>query len=86
MVLVTRIASITEAYTLTLTMAAALAVASTAEVTKARYHSLTHDQRDRPDIAFGVGAAIVLTGLAIVSVALGVAPVADPTITILAAP
>jgi hypothetical protein len=86
MVLFTRIASITEAYTLALTMAAALGVASTAEVTKARYHSPAHDRRNRPDLAFAVWATIVLTGLAIVSVALGVAPVEDPTITILAAP
>ncbi|HLK83631.1 MAG TPA: hypothetical protein VKT99_19365 [Xanthobacteraceae bacterium] len=38
--------------------------------------------RDRPasaDIAFGVWASIILIGLAILSVALGVAPVADPS-------
>jgi hypothetical protein len=32
------------------------------------------------DVGFGVWALIVLTGLAIVSIALGVAPVVDPVI------
>jgi hypothetical protein len=86
MVVFTRIASITEVYTLALTMAAALGVASIAEVTKARYHSPAHHRRNGPDLGFAVWATIALTGLAIVSVALGIAPVEDPTITILAAP
>jgi hypothetical protein len=38
------------------------------------------DRRNSSDIAFGVWASIVLTGLAIVAIALGVAPVVDPTI------
>ncbi len=37
------------------------------------------DRRISWDIAFGVWASTVLIGLAIVSVALGVAPVVDPT-------
>jgi hypothetical protein len=71
MVLFTRVASISEAYTMALTMAAALVVASTIEVTKSRYNSPAHDSRDQPSPAFIVWATIVLTGLAIVSVALG---------------
>jgi hypothetical protein len=38
-----------------------------------------HDRRVSSDIAFGAWAAVVLIGLAIVSVTLGVAPVVDPT-------
>jgi hypothetical protein len=37
------------------------------------------DLRISSDIAFGVWASVVLIGLAIVSVALGSAPVVDPT-------
>lgn len=37
------------------------------------------DRRVSSDIAFGAWAAVVLIGLAIVSVTLGVAPVVDPT-------
>jgi hypothetical protein len=39
-----------------------------------------HDRRIFSDIVFGVWASTVLIGLAIVSVALGVAPIVDPTI------
>jgi len=39
-----------------------------------------HDRRISSDIVFGVWASTVLIGLAIVSVALGVAPIIDPTI------
>jgi len=47
----------------------------------AAYSSIpVHDRRNSSDIAFGVWASIVLIGLAIVSIALGVAPVADPLI------
>ena len=38
------------------------------------------DRQNSSEIGFGVWASIVLIGLAIVSVALGVAPVVDPTI------
>jgi hypothetical protein len=38
-----------------------------------------HDRRNSSDIAFGVWASVALIGLAIVSVALGVPPVVDPT-------
>ena len=38
------------------------------------------DRRISQDIAFGVGALVVLIGLVIVSVTLPVAPVADPTV------
>jgi len=87
MVLFTHIASISEAYILGLTIAVASGVASIAEVVQARYPPApTLDRRSRPNLAFAKWATIVLTGLAIVSVALGVAPVEDPTTTILAAP
>jgi len=87
MVLFTRIASIPEAYTLALIMAAAVGLASIAEATQAIFLPASeHDRRDRPNFAFAKWATIILTGLAIVSVALGVAPFEDPTMTILAAP
>jgi len=87
MVLFTRIASIPEAYTLALIMAAAFGLASIAEVTQATYLAVSAlDRRNRPNFAFAKWATIILTGLAIVSVALGVAPLEDPTMTILAAP
>jgi len=38
----------------------------------------TRDRRISSDITFGVWASVVLIGLAIVSVALGVAPLVDP--------
>jgi hypothetical protein len=38
------------------------------------------DRRISSDIVFGVWASTVLIGLAIVSVALGIAPIVDPTI------
>ena len=38
-----------------------------------------HDRRNSSDIAFIVWTSIILTGLAIVAIALGVAPVPDPT-------
>jgi hypothetical protein len=38
------------------------------------------DRQNLSEIGFGVWASIILIGLAIVSVALGVAPVVDPTI------
>lgn len=38
------------------------------------------DRRISSDIAFGVWALTALIGLAIVSVALGVSPIVDPTI------
>jgi hypothetical protein len=38
------------------------------------------DRQNSFEVDFGVWASIVLIGLAIVSVALGVAPVVDPTI------
>jgi|GraSoi_2013_40cm_1033754.scaffolds.fasta_scaffold09564_3 hypothetical protein len=86
MVLFTRTPSISEAYALALTMAAALGLASIAEVTQATYlRTPPHTRRNRPD-AFVVCATIALTGLAIASVALGAAPLEDPTITIFAAP
>jgi len=40
----------------------------------------THERRNPSDLAFAIWAAIVLTGLAIVSVALGVAQGVDPAI------
>lgn len=40
----------------------------------------THDRRDSSDYAFVLWASIVLAGLAIVSIALGVAPIVDPAI------
>jgi hypothetical protein len=39
-----------------------------------------HDRRDSSDISFAVWVSIILLGLAIVSVALRVAPVVDPVI------
>jgi hypothetical protein len=39
-----------------------------------------HARRSSSDIVFGVWASIVLTGLALISVALGIAPVVDPTL------
>jgi hypothetical protein len=39
-----------------------------------------HDRLDSSDIVFGVLVSLILIGLAIVSVALGVAPLADPPI------
>jgi hypothetical protein len=39
-----------------------------------------HDRPDSLDIVFGVWVSLLLIGLAIVSVALGVAPLADPPI------
>ena len=39
-----------------------------------------HDRQNSSDIAFGVWASIILIGLAVVSVALGVAPLVDPPI------
>jgi len=36
------------------------------------------DRQNSPDISFVVWASIILTALALVSVALGVAPIADP--------
>jgi hypothetical protein len=38
------------------------------------------DRRISSDIIFGAWASVVLLGLAIAAVALGVAPLADPTI------
>jgi hypothetical protein len=38
------------------------------------------DRQNSSEIAFGVWASIVVIGLAIVSVALGVAPIVDQTI------
>ena len=40
----------------------------------------THDRLTSSDIAFGVWASIILIALALVSVVLGVAPLADPAI------
>jgi hypothetical protein len=40
----------------------------------------TRDRRISSDIVFGAWASVVLIGLAILSVALGAVPVADPTI------
>jgi hypothetical protein len=40
----------------------------------------THDRLASSDIAFGVWASVVLLGLAMLSVALGIAPLADPVI------
>ena len=86
MVLFTSIASIPKAYSLVLTIAvaSALRLASIVEATHLR--APTHDRRVRPDLTFPIWATVVLTGLAILSVVLGVAPVEDPTISILAAP
>jgi hypothetical protein len=41
---------------------------------------LIRDRQDSPDINFGVWASVVLLGLAILSIALGIAPVEDPMI------
>jgi len=38
------------------------------------------DRREASEIAFGVWASIVLAGLAIISIALGMSPAADPAI------
>jgi len=57
---------------------ALLTLASIAEVTQATRY-LVHDRRNPSDLAFGAWASIALIGLAIVSVALGIAPV-DPAI------
>jgi hypothetical protein len=38
------------------------------------------DQKKRTDIAFVVSAVIILVGLALLSIALGVAPLAEPAI------
>jgi hypothetical protein len=46
-------------------------------------HVQIQDRRASSDFAFGVWASIVLIGLAIISVALGTAPIADPAIFIL---
>ena len=87
MVLFIRLASLPEAYTPALTMVTALGVASIAQVLQATYPPApAPDRRSRPNLAFVKWATIVLTALAIVSVALGVPPVEDPTTTILAAP
>jgi hypothetical protein len=59
--------------------------ASITEVTQAS-PSLRALKRERSEFAFGVLVLIVLIGLAIASVAFGVAPLEDPTIMILAAP
>ncbi len=40
----------------------------------------THDRLASADIAFGVWASIILIALAMLSVALGVAPIVDPEI------
>jgi hypothetical protein len=40
----------------------------------------THDRLASGDIAFGVWASIILIALAMLSVALGVAPIVDPEI------
>jgi hypothetical protein len=40
----------------------------------------TRDRRISSDIVFGVWASVVLIGLAILSVALGAVPLADPMI------
>jgi hypothetical protein len=56
-------------------------LASIAEVTQATPHlrAPVHDRRNPSDLAFGAWASIALIGLAVVSVALGRAPV-DPAI------
>jgi hypothetical protein len=41
-----------------------------------------HDRLDSADIAFGVWASIILIALAMLSAALGVAPIVDPEICI----
>ena len=38
------------------------------------------DRKKRTNIAFGVWAAIILVGLALLSITLGVAPLAEPAI------
>jgi hypothetical protein len=43
-------------------------------------HVPIRDRRNSSDIAFGVWASVALVGLAIASVALGIAPVVDPVI------
>jgi hypothetical protein len=42
------------------------------------------DRRVSPDISFAVWTSIALIGLAILSVASGVAPIADPEISVFA--
>jgi hypothetical protein len=81
MVLFTSIASIPKAYSLVLTIAVAsgLGLELIVEATQATHLRATHDRRDRPDLTFPIWATVVLTGLAIVSAVLGVAPV-DPAI------
>jgi len=44
------------------------------------------DRRASPDIAFAVWTSIILIGLAILSVASGVAPITDPEISIVVEP
>jgi hypothetical protein len=41
-----------------------------------------HDQRNSSDVAFGAWASIILIGLAVVSAALGVAPLVDPLVVV----
>jgi len=43
-------------------------------------YSAMRDRKKRTDIIFVVWAAIILVGLALLSIALGVAPLADPAI------
>jgi hypothetical protein len=43
-------------------------------------HSGMCDRKKRTDITFVVSAVIILVGLALLSIALGVAPLADPAI------
>jgi hypothetical protein len=72
---------------LALTMAVAIGLTPIAEEDQATYLRATaHDLRNRPDLAFGLWATVALTALAIMSVALGIAPIEDPMMTILAAP
>ena len=88
MVLIANIASIPKAYSLVLTIAvaSALGLELIIEATQATHlRAPTHDRRDRPDLTFPIWATVVLTGLAILSVVLGGAPLEDPTM-ILAAP
>jgi hypothetical protein len=41
---------------------------------------LPRERKNPSDLAFGVGATIILIGLAILSVALGVPPTVDPAV------
>jgi hypothetical protein len=43
-------------------------------------HSAMCDQKKRTDITFVVSAVIILVGLALLSMALGVAPLVEPAI------